>query len=330
MLIKYQALAGHLQKKLQAIYVLIGQDHYLLNDAALLIKKAWRQQSECDEKSIHINATADWNQLLDEANSYSLFAERVLLDARYDKKTVDAAGKTALGQYVKNINSRCLIILHAHHVPAKQLQWLSDNEHVTVVQVVPLTDQALLNFINTQLQQRSIRYPTQVPALIHQYTKGNMLACAQVIEKLSLICDESTELTLETVQEQLIDQCEFQLYELADACLAANAAKTIHLLRQAREHRAEPTLILWLLCQEIRLLIQLSHAIKQKEPFSTACSKLKIWPQRANLYQAALTRLPLNKLYALLHDSQQLDERIKTNQGNAIWHGFERLSLALC
>ena len=330
MLIKYQALIPHLQKKMQAIYVLTGLDHYLLNDAALSIKKAWRQREETDEKIIHLNSAADWHLLQEEANSYSLFAEQVLLDARIEKKTIESVGKTLLGLYLQNINPRCLIVLHANAVPIKQLQWLVNNEHVTVIQITPLTEPALKQWIASQLIQRSISHEPDVPALIHQYTLGNMLACAQVIEKLSLINDEKSILTIDVVKTQLIDQCEFQLYELADACLAANAGKAIHLLRQACTNRAEPTLILWLLTQEIRQLIQLSHLLQQFIPLPTACSQLKIWPQRAKAYEMTLKRLTKTDLYQLLKNSKQLDERIKTGQSRQIWQALEQLALSLC
>lgn len=330
MLIKYQALMPQLKKNIQAMYILVGSEHYLLNDAAFNIKKAWRQRGDTDEKIIHINAAADWSTLQEEANSYSLFAEQVLLDARFDKKTIDAAGKALLSQYLQNINPRCLIILHASAVPAKQLQWLSNNANVTLVQATPLTGSALQSWIITQLQQRSIAFEPQIPALIYQYTQSNLLACAQIIEKLALINDKDSVLTLEDAQAQLIDQCEYQLYELADACLNANAEKALHLLRQANNNRTEPTLILWVLTQEIRHLIQLSHALKQQISLSVACAQQKIWPQRASFYEATLARLPLIQLYALLENSKQLDEEIKANQSKHVWNRFEQLALALC
>jgi len=329
MLIKYQALAPHLQKNAKAIYVLVGPDHFLINEASLSIKKAWRLRGDTDEKIIDMNAPADWDQLLEEANSYSLFSEHVLLDIRVDKKTIDAAGKNCLNQYLLNTNSRCLIILQASNVPVKQLSWLANHEQVVVVHITPFTDIALLQWINTQLKQRAIRHSSEVPALIHQYTQGNMLACAQVIEKLALVYDDSNELTIEEVKAELIDQSDIQLYELADACLTANAEKAIHLLRQANNNRIEPTLILWLLTQEIRQLIQLSYLLKQNILFSTACTQLKIWPKRARSYEITLSRLPLTKLYELLRESQQLDERIKTSQSQQIWISFEKLAMTL-
>ena len=328
--IKYQAIAQNLRQKLYSVYILTGQDHYLLNDAALAIKKAWRQRGECDEQTIQLNVPADWTLLREEANSYSLFSEYVLLDARCDKKTIDAAGKKMLQHYILNINSRCLIILRAPNVPSKQLQLLANNEHTVLVQAYPFAPAELQRWITTQLQHHAIRHEPQIPALIHQYTQGNMLACAQVIEKLVLINNEGELLTTPVVLEQLSDQCDYQLYELADACLSARADKAIHLLRQACQNKTEPTLILWLLSQEIRLLIQLDHLLKQSMPISTACSQLKIWPQRSGSYEKILARLPLVKLQQLLQTCQQLDEQIKSNQSVTIWHGLESVALALC
>ena len=315
---------------MRALYVIVGNDNYLLNDAVSSIKKNWDQQGETDEKRIHLNTIADWSLLQEEANSYSLFADHLLLDVRLDKKSIEKAGVEILTQYLQHTNPRCLIILQAHAVPAKQLQWLEHIEEAVLVQVTSLTESALKQWVATQLQHRSIRHDQQVPAIIHQYTQGNMLACAQVIEKIALIYDETTLLSVQDIQNQLIDQCEFQLYELADACLSANTGKALHLLKQASHNRTEPTLILWLLTQEIRQLIKLTCLLKEATNLVSACKQLKIWPQRAKLYEMTLSRLSLNQLYQLLHISKQLDECIKTSQSHQLWHGFDNLALSLC
>ena len=156
-----------------------------------------------------------------------------------------------------------------------------------------------------------------------------MLACAQVIEKLTLVTADEERLTTEHVLEQLSDQCDYPLYELAEACLSARPEKAILLLRQTCQNKTEPTLILWLLTQEIRLLIQLHHLCKQSMSFSAACNQLNIWPQRARSYETTLARLSLVKLQSLLHACQQLDVQIKTNQSITLWHGLENIALGI-
>lgn len=330
MIIKYQALAQQLTRKPTAVYILIGQDHYLLNDAALMIKKTAGPSNERDDKTLDITSANDWNLLLSEANSYSLFAEKILLDVRYDKKTFDAAGKKIIQAYINNINPRCLILMRAPQLPNKQLQWLASHEHVTIVQVSALPAHALQAWIENQLKLNHMQYEPDVPLLIHQYTQNNMLACAQLIEKVVLTNNTEEILTINLVKEHLIDQCDYPLYELADVCLKGQADKAIHFLRLASQRKGELTLILWILTQEIRQLIQLSHLISQSIPFSNACNQLKIWTQRMSLYEKPLKYLSQIDLHHLLQFSQQLDEQIKSGQNLQVWHGLEQLALGLC
>ncbi|MBA2655885.1 MAG: DNA polymerase III subunit delta [Tatlockia sp.] len=332
MLIKLQALASHLRQKLAAIYILFGQDFYLLNEAAESLKKAWKlaDPGELEESILSIASPSDWDVVNEEANSYSLFANRVLLDLRYEKKTLEAAGKDFLNRYLKNPNPSCLLILRAPNLSLKLLQAFSHQENLNLIQASPLSGAAMQQWIAAKLQAKDLKFERDIPALIHQFTEGNMLACAQVIEKLELVADAETLLSHKLVSEQLIDQCEFQLFELADACLAANSEKVVQLLRHAYHSKAEPTLILWILAQEIRLLLQLKELTGyQALAFNTACSQLKIWPQRTKLYQIILAKIKTSTLLDLLGFCKLIDERIKTTQNNQIWQSLEQIALSL-
>lgn len=327
MIIKHHSLSDNLQKKIYPFYIVTGNDHYLLNDAATIIKQAIRKQYECDEQIISLEAIADWEQLQHIAMSFNLFSDYMLLDARLDKKTIETSAKKIVLDYLANINSRSFIILRAPNLTNKQLQFIASNEQIMVVQAYPLSLIALQRWVETQLKANHRPYESHIPALICQSTQGNMLACAQVIEKLMLVSEHNQLLTTNVVAEQLSDQCHYQLYELAQACLNAQKDQAIHLLRQARDNKTEPTLLLWLISQEIRLLIQLSFLRNQAISLTTACHQLKIWPQRAQLYETALKRLTITQLYSLLTLAQQLDERIKTSQTISIWHGLEQLAM---
>ena len=330
MIIKYQALIPNLKKNLQSIYVLSGHSPYLLNDAALNIKKYWRMRGETDEKIIDINTPSDWKKIIEEAYSYSLFTELTLIDIRFNKKTIDNVGKEVIKQYLLNINQHCLIIIRANLVPPKQLQWLSSDNNLGLVQIPVDTESSIKEWIIKELNQRAINHEKDPTNLLYQYSQGNMLAAAQFIEKLTLISDPKLPLTIDDITAQLHDQSEFQLYDISDACLKANKEHVIYLLRQAKSNDVEPTLILWVLMQEVRLLIELSYLLKQSISFANACSKLKIWPQKTAIYEKSLRCLNLPKLTQLLHNGKEIDELIKTSKTNQIWSSFENLALSLC
>lgn len=332
MLIKQQALIAALDRKLAEIYILFGPDHFLLSEAAESIKMAWRKkcEGEGEESIITVASIDDWRLLRDEANSYSLFSNNRLINVRYDKKTLDAPAKEFFSHYLNAINSQCLILIQAPNLTLKALQGLVSHDSLQIIQALPLTGSAVQQWIASELQKNDLLFEQQVPALIQQYTQGNMLACSQVIEKLTLVSDKGELLTAEIVKEQLVDQCDYQLFELTDACLNSNSDQAILLLRHARHSKVEPTLVLWILTQETRLLIQLLELMKQNQNINNAGNQLKIWSNRIKLYQTALKHQSLEELFNILRFCKTIDERIKSNQAPQVWHALEQLALSLC
>ncbi len=330
-LIKQAALAQYLARSFVPIYILIGQDSYLLNQAAETIRHNWQQKkSESETTIFYLNSPADWSSLEEKTSNYCLFSQKQLIDARYDKKNLETPAKNFFSHYLQQSNEDCLLLIRAPNLAAKQLQPWINNPQVLVVQVVALTDLAMESWITNQLKEKQINFEKEVPRLIQQYTKGNMLASVQVLQKIELVLEENQCLTLALCKEQLVDQCDYQLFELSDACLSGQLAKAIHLLRFAAQNGEEPSLILWILAQDLRQLIQLKTLLSQKISFSEACQQLKIWSQRANFYQTALRRVELEQLLQLLKDCKKIDENIKTNQSFQIWQAMERIALALC
>lgn len=320
MQIKPQALAQFMKKEPLPLYVLIGQDPYLLEESFRTIKSSLKSAQDCDESQITIQAADDWKSLNEGADNYSLFSPFTLINAVYDKKTLDAAGKKALTQYLDSDNSRCFVILRAANLPAKQIQWLSSHEKALVLVIYPLNTDAMKQWITKQLQQASFTYETGIPDLIHQFTQGNMLACAQIIEKLSLSNAPNSKITPKEVLEHASNQCSQSLYELVDACLLGQAAKAIQILRQTANDKTEATLVLWMLTQELRTLLQLLNSNTQ----------IKIWPQRASMYQLSLKRFNASNLQALISYCKTIDEAIKSGGHLQVWNALECLALSLC
>lgn len=335
MQIKQQMLAHQVQKKIAPLYVLVGQDNYLLDESLATIKTAIKKAHDCEEKIISVQTTEDWNNIGEEAKSYSLFSEIVLLNVFFDKKTIDAAAKKILSEYLNSINPRCYIIIRAPNVPAKQLQWLSSHQHAIVSVAYPLNLEAMKNWIASQLKTKSIQFDSEVPEVIHQYTQGNMLACAQVIEKIALCHAQDSKINVQQAREHLSNQCEHNLYELIDACLLGHSDKAIQILRHAANNKTEATLVLWMLTQEIRTIVQLFNLLQQKTDFKTASTQLKIWPQRVGLYQSCCNRLnsseSAQETLRILHRyCYSIDEYIKSSFSTQVWNSLENLALSLC
>lgn len=332
MLIKNASITFKLGKTMPAVFFLLGQEPFQLNTLSKTIKLNWceRYPDEVDSQSLQINAASDWLNVAHEANSYSLFSSRVLIDVYYDKKTLEAAGKNFLERYLQKINQHCLLIFRAPNLPLKQLQSFVNHEHVQVILSNPPEKNTILQWIRESLGKMTSQYDQQIPALILQYNEGNLLACSQVLDKLQLIAEPNTPLTLHDVEEQLSNQCSYSLFELGNACLTGDLIKALQLLQQAQGNKTEPTLILWLFTQEIRLLMQLIPFRQQNQEFRDVASQLKIWSQRVMVYQSALRKYQQEVLIELHQFCNKLDSQIKTSQSKQIWQSFELLALSLC
>lgn len=107
MQINQQALTQLLQKKIHHLNVLIGQDHYLIDEALNNIKSMLKKSSECDEKILSIQSPEEWHVVLEETNNYSLFYQTVILTIFFDKKTIDTTGK----KFLVNISNQPTLIV---------------------------------------------------------------------------------------------------------------------------------------------------------------------------------------------------------------------------
>ncbi|MDF1683075.1 MAG: DNA polymerase III subunit delta [Legionellaceae bacterium] len=333
MIIKYpEALDLHLKNNLLPVYLITGNDPFLLNTCVDTLKKSWHKAhgyevnpdnagNAGEQKRIHVSHANDWADLIAEANTYSLFSEQLLINASWDKKTLDAKGKAALKSYAANINSNCMLILQAPLVPIRQWPDFSKHPDIALVTITSPNAGALLRWIEKQLKQDKFTYARNVPNLIQEYTQGNMRAAAQTIERLTLIHEPGTHLELDDVREQLLDERDYKLYELSGACLEGNINKALDLARRAKQDQTEPTLILWFITQELRLLEQIASGVSHQA--------LNIRSFRTRQYQQASKRLSRADIHQLLRQSQALDVHIKSSPNTQVWRLVEQLIMAM-
>lgn len=329
MLIKHSALIHTLAKGLKPVYLIFGNDEYLLNEACHTIKEQFQKQTTITCQSLELNTQADWYELIDQANSFGLFAEHTLIEARFNKKTLDKTTQKILESYLNAANEQTLIIIRAPLMTYKSVSHLATLNHLLIVQINQLNNNEQLLWIKNQLKIKNILVDDDVPNEILHYTQGNLLASAQSIERLSLLAKPNTYFKRQDIGQQLIDQREYEVQELVESCLKGESEKVLRILEQAEHGKGEHVLILWLLMQTLRQLTALGHPASSHIPFSKRCASLNIWPSRENLYRNALLRIDTMQLNRLLQACHRIDLHIKTNQGN-IKSDLSALALSIC
>jgi len=347
MLIKQNGFQITLPQQLPSLFVINSQEIFLVEQFKQLFKQKWLLQKTnappfgprdveevVDFNRMDVIQPTDWQQLSAYFGHYSLLTSLTVLDVNYDKKSFDAEGKRFCREYIERGDPDTLLLLYCPQLNASALKFLSDDQRAAVCTVKMPAEGLILRWIQEQLLQHfnSGTFNQSIPKLIYQYTQGNLLACYQVIQKIMIAEDRATPLSESIVQEHLQNACQYQLYDLSDACLSGDASKALLIFRYAIEHHFEPVLLLWVLAQEVRLLIQL-HDLQSgatRLSFQAAANQLKIWSSRTYLYQGALKRLIPQTLNALLSQCYEIDTNIKTSQNNQLVQQFELIILSLC
>lgn len=336
MLIKANTLQAHLQKPLYPVYIICGSDDYFLQETKRLITRAWRQQAlqHIDAESLEKHSfeigknNNSWESLAIQLQSYSLFAEKTLYQLILSKGTIDKAGQNALLNFAQSGSTHATIILTGNQLKQKSLAPFEKHENIGLIPIWPLKPTEFVHWINRQIQQYFANTPPSIAELIALFCQNNPYAVRQVIAKLKLTQPLSTPLSETAVSQQLSNQCEFQVFELSDACLEGNASKVLQILAYLHDNTNELNLLLWVVSKEIRSLLQL-HTFSQTMAFSQACQKLGIWRTKIPLYQSALQRITRPLLNQLAMFCQTADQLIKTGQATIGRQAIEQMALSL-
>ena len=173
-----------------------------------------------------------------------------------------------------------------------------------------------------------LRIEREAIQLLAERVEGNLLAAVQELEKLRLLAGDGV-IDADRVSEAVSDNARFNLFATVDACLAGHADDGLRMLQGLRAEGTEPTVLVWALARELRLLHGLCMAVEAGQAPGQALAAARVWKSRMPAVQAALSRHSVASSARLLKLAQQIDGRIKGFASGDAWDGLELLAIAL-
>jgi DNA polymerase-3 subunit delta len=328
MKLSVQQLATQLSQPLPAIIWLSGDEPLLVLEAGDQVRAAARQAGVSERQVFHADAQFDWNQLYHANQSMSLFGDRQLLELRLTGKLNDA-GRKALVAYAGDANPDNLLLIVSDKIEAAQskAKWFTGvTDAAWWVPIWPVDRHQLPAWLRSRLQQQGLQIDDDALALLADRVDGNLLAARQEIDKLLLVSD-STQLTLETVVQAVADSARYTVFDLADAVLNGDLARSQRVLSGLAAEGIEPPIVLWVLARELRHLVQLADAQVSGQPLPAVFKRLRIFDKRQGPYQAALRRGDTGLWQRCLIICGDVDATIKGRAAGDPWH---KLSALVC
>ena len=329
---KPEQLDSALQKSLQPIYLVSGDEPLQLGEAADAIRVAARRAGYNVREVISIDQGNEWPQLAVEADSLSIFAEKKLIDLRLPSGKPGSEGSKALLVYCQHLPADTVLLITAGKFDAasQKAQWFQaiDNAGV-VVQVWPLQGQELLNWLQRRAERKGMRLDIDAAKSLASRIEGNLLAAAQEIEKLFILHGQ-TKIDKAMIEDAVADSARFDVFKLTDAVLAGKINRAIKVLNGLKAEGVAAPVVLWALSREVRVLFNVKTDLNRGGQPESVFKKHRIWDKRKQLMREAFQRLTLSQMQALLRLSAKADRQIKGQMAGDGWDTLFEICLAFC
>jgi DNA polymerase-3 subunit delta len=318
---------------LKPVYLLAGEEHLLLLEAADALRARARELGFTEREVLDVDANFDWSSLKMAAASMSLFASRRLIDLRLPNGKPGKEGSAAIVEYCERPQPDTLLLISCTQWSKQhEAAWVTTVEKVGVfLPLWPLKPNELPDWVEHRMRRAGLQPDRAAVAELSERIEGNLLAAAQEIDKLKLL-HGSAPLDAATLEDLVADSARFDVFRLCDAAIGGDAARALRVLAGLRaEGEQVPGLMGWVTMQ-LQMLTRLASAGN----LSAAFRAERIWPAREGIYRKALARADGSHWERCLAQAAYIDKISKGREvddfGKAFgdaWLQFERLIVAI-
>ncbi|GAA5191628.1 DNA polymerase III subunit delta [Ferrimonas gelatinilytica] len=288
-------LGQHLSA-LPPVILVLGDDILIREECRDTLRQALFQGYGVEERlSLVQGSPFDWQGLLQEAQSLSLFAQCRLIELELPNLKPGSDGSAALVELAERLQGQkeTFLLLHGPKAGREQTntKWFKALDKVGLhIQALTPEGRHYLRW----LQERARRHQAQLtPDALEHFAslfEGNLLAADQALAQLGLLSDGGR-IELPLLTRLLEDQSRYSVFQLTDALLAGALPRGMKMLSQLQLEGTAPTLVSWALNREWQQLGRLAAARQQGQPLPQAMKQEKIWEKRQGLYRDAMQRL---------------------------------------
>lgn len=324
-------LDQHVTGKLAAIYLISGDDPIQKQEAIQLLRKSAKQAGFTERTRLAPDSGLNEDQLYTALYSPSLTTDKSLLELDFRSKAPAKAVAEIIGHYAENSSSTLLVIIDTAKLDdtVTRTAWYKAVEKCGVVVAIwPIPREQLPQWITARAKKYKLQMQHDAASLLADYVEGNLTAAAQAVEKIYLLKPEKS-VDAATVQSILADESRFTVFDLTDAMIGGDPARTLHILNTLREDGIEPVIVLWGVTRELRILADMLNQQQQGNPWDEIFKKHRIFPRRQAGIRRFLNKLSLKQCHDCLVQAADIDGILKGAQPGNGWNALELLCLRL-
>ena len=321
MKLRPDTLAAQLEQRLLPVYLISGDEPLQVGEAADAVRAAARARgfTERDVHFIERSSGSSWEDILQSAQSLSLFASRRIVEIRIPSGKLGGDG-AMLQRLIEAANDELLVLIVSGRIEggAKTPAWaLAADERGAWLPVWPIEAAKLPAWLKARLKATGVEASEEAVSLLVARTEGNLLAARQEVDRLALL-HGGGRIGAADVAGSVGDSTRFTVFNLSDAVAAADAARALRVLAGLRSEGEEAVLVIWALLSELHGLEAEASGISDP-----AALRRRGWaPPRA--------RRPALRFAELTRRAARADRMAKGALRGEVWDELALLATELC
>ncbi|MGQ4002114.1 DNA polymerase III subunit delta [Francisellaceae bacterium CB300] len=248
------------------------------------------------------------NDLYHEADSLNLFAMDKLVQFSLEKPPQKSLQQALVQNILKPSDNVYLLIFNGIKKQTLTTKWFqnlaTDATHIHIYQ--PNIANAV-NIINHELEQSSLSLDREAVQVLAQKTEGNLIATKQILKLLSR--QDTSSFDAQSIKPFLHEHASFDVFDLSDAILMRQKAKSLTILNSILTEKDKPPLILWTIKKELRIVSQLQAT--QQTYHQKIFKDNNVWASKQKFYSSMANRLNKDTISQNLKKCLDIDLCIK-------------------
>ncbi|TQV73970.1 DNA polymerase III subunit delta [Aliikangiella marina] len=306
------------------INIVISDDPLMMMEACDSIIEQAKAAGVSDRKVVEVADKFNWNELLADSGSLSLFAEVKLTDIRFSKLPNKEA-QNALVELLASADVENQILIRFPKVEKRQknTKWFkSVVENAQVHELWPPKPHEFIGWVKQRARQYNLDVSNEACQMLAEQTEGNLLAAKQSLDKLVLLYSDQT-VGIEELRQVTTDNAKYSVFLCLDEALAGKGERAVRMLKKFEQEAVAPISILVNLTREVELCKNTALAVQQGQTAMQALSKSYLWDSKKRLISAAVNRLPASIWQKLIIRCAYLDRMIKGQEKGNVWQELE-------
>jgi len=321
MKIYHNQLQQTLTQGFKPVWLVFGDEPWQKNDSLAKIKSHAQQQGFSEIIRFSSDNKFDWQQLIDEYQSMSLFASQRIIEVEFTTiKIGDSGNKTllALSEIIEKNSSLQDVVFIFHGAkldgPSANRKWFKALSQIgCYLPIYDIDIKGLPRWLQNQARNLNVNLAPELSSLLIELFEGNLPALEQELQKLSLLFHSNQQISLNDAEQLVTKQAKFNPFQIIDALLQGNCKKCLVMLDQLQQEGTAAGQIIWVFHKEINQLYAMLDKLAQGKPLNDLYKEYRIWDKRKPLYQHALTHVSLKNVKRAMSRLADIDLISKTS-----------------